>query len=64
MSMIKVIPQKRTIIPERAVRVLAKYGQKITLAEARIILDFIYNFAILSANQVLKDDRMKEVWKK
>ncbi len=62
--MIKVIPQKRTITPERAVRVLAKYGQKITLAEARIILDFMYNFAILSANQVLKDDRMKEVWKK
>jgi hypothetical protein len=62
--MIKVIAQKRTITPERAVRVLAKYGQKISLPEARLILDFMYNFAIISANQVLKDDRMKEVWKK
>lgn len=32
-----------------------------SLAEARIMLDFMYNFAILSLNQVLKDERMKEL---
>ena len=62
--MIKVTPQKRTVTPERAVRVLAKYGQKITLPEARLILDLMYNFASLSANQVLKDQKIKEGWKK
>lgn len=62
--MIKLNPTKITLTPEKTVRILAKRGQKVTLTEDRFILDFMYNFAILSSNQVLKDDRMKEVWKK
>jgi hypothetical protein len=64
MPMIKLNPIKITLTPEKAVKILAKHGQKVTLTEDRFILDFVYNFAILSSNQVLKDDRMKEVWKK
>lgn len=59
--MIKINPEKRNLTPEKAVRILKRYGRKITLAEARIMLDFIYNFAILSINQVIKDERMKEL---
>ncbi|MBB5638908.1 hypothetical protein HDE68_004846 [Pedobacter cryoconitis] len=57
--MIKINPEKRNITPEKAVRILKRYDQKMSLAEARLMLDFMYNFAILSLNQVLKDDRMK-----
>ena len=59
--MIKINPEKRNLTPEKAVRILKRYGRKITLAEARIMLDFMYNFAILSLNQVIKDERMKEL---
>jgi len=59
--MIKISFEKRNLTPEKAVRILKRYGRKITLAEARIMLDFMYNFAILSLNQVIKDERIKEL---
>ncbi|KRT15970.1 hypothetical protein ASU31_10705 [Pedobacter ginsenosidimutans] len=59
--MIKINPERRNVTPEKAVRILKRYGEKMSLAEARIMLDFMYNFAILSLNQVLKDERMKEL---
>lgn len=59
--MLKINPEKRNITPEKAVRILKRYGQQMSLAEARIMLNFMYNFAILSLNQVLKDERMKEL---
>ena len=58
--MVKVNPERRTITPEKAVRSLKRYGRKVTKAEARLILDFMYNFAILSVNQTLKDNRIKK----
>lgn len=61
--MIKIHPERRNITPERAVRILKKHGEKISLKEARLMLDLMYNFAILAANQVLSDERMPELWR-
>ncbi|MEO6522795.1 MAG: hypothetical protein ABIN91_14020 [Mucilaginibacter sp.] len=47
-------PLKRNVTPEKAVKILAKHGNKITLEEAKLILDFIYDFANLSVKQVLR----------
>lgn len=52
--MIKCDPVKRNISPEKAMKILAKHGTKVTRQEAKVILDFIYNFSILSVNQVIK----------
>ncbi|WP_293312327.1 hypothetical protein [Pedobacter sp. UBA5917] len=62
--MIKIHPERRNITPEKAVRILKRYGRKVSLKEARLMLDFMYNFAILSLNQVINDERMKELWQK
>ncbi|KIA96180.1 hypothetical protein OC25_03590 [Pedobacter kyungheensis] len=60
--MIKIHPERRNITPKRAVRILKKYGEKISLKEAMLMLDLMYNLAILAANQVLSDDRMTDLW--
>ena len=52
--MIKCDPVKRNITPEKAQKTLPKHGAKVTREEAKLILDFIYNFSILSVNQVIK----------
>jgi len=53
------INNKRSITPEKAVEILKKHGTIVTLDEAKLILDFIYNFAILSVNQVIKNKESK-----
>jgi len=53
------INQKRNVTPERAVEILKKHGTIVTIDEAKLILDFIYNFAILSVNQVIKNKKLK-----
>lgn len=46
--------QKRNVTPAKAVEILAKYGTKVTLEEAQIILDFMYKFGRLAINIELK----------
>lgn len=46
---------KRSITPQMAMDILNKNGTKVTLEEAKLILDFMYKFAILSVNQLVKN---------
>ena len=46
---------KRSITPQKAVEILNEHGTTVTFEEAKIILDFMYNFAILSVNQLVKN---------
>ncbi|MEO3406846.1 hypothetical protein AAFN85_23215 [Mucilaginibacter sp. CAU 1740] len=39
---------KRNVTPAKAVEILAGYGTKVTLEEAKIILDFMYKFGKLA----------------
>ena len=39
---------KRNITPAKAVEILAKYGTKVTLEDAQIILDLMYKFGKLA----------------
>ena len=48
--------QNRTVTPEIAVNVLAKYGEKVTLEEAELILDFMYNLGKLAIEQYITDE--------
>ncbi|MBB5439607.1 hypothetical protein HDC92_003300 [Pedobacter sp. AK017] len=48
----KEFAKKRNIRPEKVVSVLEKYDRKITLAEAELILELSYKFAILCIEQV------------
>jgi hypothetical protein len=50
---------KRNVTPEKAVEILAKHGTKVTVEEAKIILDLAYNFSILAVNQIVIDKIMK-----
>jgi hypothetical protein len=46
--MIKAELKKRTLTPEMTVEILADYGTEVTLEQAEIMLDFIYEFAKLA----------------
>lgn len=41
------------ILSERVVEILKAHGTMVTLEEAKIILDFMYNFAEISLSQTL-----------
>ena len=45
---------KRNITPEKVIQILEKQGTKISLEEAKLILDFLYKFAKLTLEHVLK----------
>ncbi len=45
---------KRKISPNAAVNTIEKYGGRITLEEAELVLDIMYNFANLALNQQLQ----------
>ena len=45
---------KRNITPDKAVEILAKYGRKVTIEEAKIILDLMYKIGKLSVDQYVK----------
>ncbi|PWS28499.1 hypothetical protein DHW03_01165 [Pedobacter yonginense] len=47
--------KKRSITPQKAIEILNNHGTTVTFEEAKIILDFMYNFAILSVNQLVKN---------
>ncbi len=42
----------RGITPERAQQILLENGVKIDLAKAALVLDFMYEFAILEVNKI------------
>lgn len=46
--------KKRRVTPEQAVKVLKAHGTDVTSDEAKIILEFMYNFAKLSVGQYVK----------
>lgn len=48
------IPERRSITPEKAVEILKQHGTKVTVAEAKLILDFMYKIAKLSVEQYIK----------
>lgn len=47
-------PEKRKITPEKAVEILKKSGTIITVKDAKFVLDFLYKFAKLTLETVLK----------
>ncbi len=44
----------RKITPEKVVQILKKHGTIITHQEAKLMLDFLYKFATLTLDHVLK----------
>ncbi|TCC98447.1 hypothetical protein [Pedobacter hiemivivus] len=44
---------KRTITPQKAIKILQQNGTIITETEAELILDFMYKFAKLSVKQMI-----------
>lgn len=48
------LPEKRSLTPEKAVEILKKHGTIITIEEAKLILDFMYKIAKLSVEQVFE----------
>lgn len=47
--------KQRSITPQKAIEILHEHGTTVTFEEAKVILDFMYNFAILSVNQLVKN---------
>ena len=45
---------KRKVTPEIAVIILSEYATRISLEEADLILEFMYDFARLAVNQQLQ----------
>ncbi len=46
----------RKITPEKALGILQKHGLKVTLEQARIILDFLYKLAHVAVNSYLSKE--------
>jgi hypothetical protein len=49
------------ISPERVVEILKAHGTLVTLEEAKIILDFMYNFAEISLSQTLAYENSRSI---
>jgi hypothetical protein len=47
-------PRRRKVTPEKAVEIFRKHGTEITVEEAKLMLDFLYKFAKLTLENVLK----------
>jgi hypothetical protein len=45
--------EKRTLTPEKAVKLLAKHGTIISLEKAGIMLEFLYKLSNLSVSQAI-----------
>jgi len=46
----------RTVTPEEVVKICKNEGLILTLAEAKIVLDFMYKFSKLTLEILLKDE--------
>jgi hypothetical protein len=53
--MIRAELKKRTLTPQNAVAILQGYGTEITLEEAKIMLDFLYEFIKLAIDQQVQE---------
>jgi len=42
---------KRSVTPEKAVKILQEHGTIVSIEEAKIILDFMYKFGKLAVDQ-------------
>jgi hypothetical protein len=47
-------PETRRVTPQQVVKVLQENGTKVTIEEARLILDFLYDFGALAIDQYIK----------
>ncbi|MHB1180015.1 MAG: hypothetical protein ACYCZO_17020 [Daejeonella sp.] len=47
--------EKRKVSPEKAIKILQEHGTIVTVEEAKLILDFMYKFAILAVDQIVKN---------
>jgi hypothetical protein len=47
-------PETRRVTPQQVVKVLQENGTKVTTEEARLILDFLYDFGVLAIDQYIK----------
>ena len=45
------VERKHSITPEIAMKILQEHGTNVTLEEAKLILDFMYNLGKLAVNQ-------------
>lgn len=52
--------EKRSITPEKAVEILREHGTIVTIEQAKLILDFMYKFAILAVNQIVKYEKQEQ----
>ncbi len=48
------LPEKRSLTPEKAVEILKKHRTIVTIEEAKLILDFMYKLGKLSIEQYVK----------
>jgi hypothetical protein len=55
---------RRSITAINASRLLSQHGTEVSLERAKLILDFLYKFAKLSAVQVINEDSSKKTPKK
>jgi len=53
------LPEKRTITPEKAIAILKKHGTIITFEEAKLILDLMYKFGKLAIEQQINRMEVK-----
>lgn len=51
--------EKRSITPQKAVEILQEHGTIVTIEEAKLILDFMYKFAILAVNQIVNNKKQE-----
>lgn len=49
--------EKRKVSPEKAIKILQEHGTIVTVEEAKLILDFMYKFAILAVDQIVKNKK-------
>ena len=49
--------EKRSITPEKAIEILREHGTIVTIEEAKLILYFMYKFAILAVDQIVKNKK-------
>jgi hypothetical protein len=45
--------EKRTVTPEKAMKILAKHGTHISLETAELMLDFLYKLSNLSVSEAI-----------
>ncbi len=51
--------EKHAVTPEKAVEILREHGTIVTISEAKIILDFMYNFSKLAIDQIVENNKLK-----